>query len=315
MPAEVIAQTGPGATAPVTPKPAAPAVPPAAAAPAPSAPPPKPPDEKVADERRVREVMLARQKAQLEGAAKKEREGFGQKLTRLGELEKERAQAKLNPEAFLKSVYGDGWHEHLMAVKLNGGVPTADVLADEIARVEERVEAKWKARDEEARKAAESQRVQSVEGARRQLHSEATQFWKTAANDFPVLEGLGDAGRVSALLAERIESHYNSTVERNEAGQLLRDGQVLSMKEAAAALEDQILGLAEKAVAAPKYAERFKPKVVAPVAPAVRPHAEQPRRTLSNDLTGSTPARSAPANDSERRARAIAAYEATRKPA
>lgn len=313
MPAEVIAQVGPGA---VTPKAVAPAAPAPPAAP-PSAPPAKSPEvvafeKQLADERKVRDVMMAKQKAALEGGMKKEREGLGQKMNRLGELEKMHAQAKLNPEAFLKGVYGDDWYDRVIAAKLNGGVPTAGVLADEIAKVEERVEAKWKARDEEAKQAADAQRQQSQANARRELQSEAAQFWKASATDFPVLEGLGDAGRVSALLAERIESHYHSTVERDEAGQLVRNGQILSMKQAAEALETQILGLAEKAVAAPKYADRFKPKVA--VAPAVRPHAEQPRRTLSNDLTGSTPARSAPANESEKRARAIAAFESIRKP-
>lgn len=267
-------------------------------------------ETKLQDERRRADIRLQRQKVALTAETKKEREArdaLGPKLSRLAELEKLDAQAKMNPEAFLKAKFGDDWYDHVVKTKLNGGVPTADVLASEIAKVEERVEAKWKAREEELAKTQAAARDQSIAAARRGLQSEAATFWKTAATEFPVLEGLGDAARVASLLAERIEVNYNSTIERDEEGQIVRDGQILTLKQAAEALENQILALSERAVAAPKYAERFKPKVT--------PNVEQPSRTLSNALTGSTPGqRPPPANSEEKRARATAAYLAARKP-
>ncbi len=311
MTVEVVTKSGPGATAPAPQKTVTPTPVPTAA---PSAPPVDVETIKrqLADERRMRDVMLVRQKAQLEGAAKKEREGLGSKMTRLAELEKERAQAKLNPEAFLKSVYGENeWYDTVISAKLNNGVPNANVLADEIARVEERVEAKWKARDEKAAADAAERSKSELAGARRQVVAEATVMWKATGADYPLISEGRAPEDIAKQLQERMENHYFKTIQRDEEGRVLIDGQMLPLQKVAELWEGELVALAEVAAKHPKYAAKFQPQAVK-VAP--QNVESQPRRTLSNDLTGRTPARSAPANDFEKRARAIAAYEGVRKP-
>jgi hypothetical protein len=267
-------------------------------------------EKQLSDERRIREVMLAKQKAHLEGAAKKEREGLGSKMSRLTELEKMHAQAKLNPEAFLKGVYGDDWYDRVVQTKLNGGVPTADVLASEVSRLEEKFEAKLKARDEEHAKSQQESTRAAVEQSRREQVSLAGEFWTSASKDFPMVDSLGTADQVAAEIARRREAHYDATSKRDEEGRLIAHGQVLGLQKVAELWEAQLVGLAERAAGHEKYAGKF---VKQPAVAAPKHVDQQQRRTLTNDLTGSTPARSAPANDIERRQRAIAAYEAKSK--
>lgn len=305
MPSEVISQSGPGATQTQAPVPAPTPVAPQKSAELLAA------EKNLSDERRIREVMLAKQKAHLEGAAKKEREGLGSKMSRLTELEKMHAQAKLNPEAFLKGVYGDDWYDRVVQTKLNGGVPTADVLASEVARLEEKFEARLKSRDEElAKSQVESSRA-AVEQSRREQVSLAGEFWTSSEAEYPLVAGLGTAEQIAPELARRRESHYDSTSKRDENGRLIAHGQVIPLQKVAELWEAQLVQLAERAAGHQKYADKFAPKSVV----AAPKHVDQQqRRTLTNDLTGSTPARSAPATDIERRQRAIAAYEAKSKP-
>lgn len=307
MPGEVIAQSGPGAV--VTPKAA-----PAAAAVVPAAAPAKSPEvvameAKLAETERKHRIMLQRQSEKLTGEAKKEREGLGPKLARLAEFEKQEAAAKINKSAYAKAKWGDDWYEQLTNEKINGGAPTADVVASEMAKMEEKFEARLRERDEQAEKARADAELQSVAQSRREQESLASEFWGSVSKDFPLVEGLGTPEEVSKELARRREQHYDSTSKRDESGRLIVHGQILPLQKVVELWEGQLVKLAERAAGHEKYAEKFRPK------PAVAaPKDVGQRRTLSNDLTGSTPARSAPANDVERRARAIAAFEATRKP-
>ncbi len=310
MPAEVIAQTGPGAVAPK-------AITPAAAPVAPSAPPTAKPPEVVALEAKIAEserrarIMLQRQADKLTGEAKKEREGLSAKLGRLTELEKERATAKLNKSAYLKSLYGDDWYEQVMAEKANGGAPAADVVASELARLREEFDAKLAKRDEDAKKHSETQRNQGVEQARRQLTGDAAQLWQAKASEFPLVDGLGTPEQIASELASRVEKHYLRTTKRDDEGRILSDGEIVPLQKMAELWEAELVRLAERAAGHSKYAEKFAPK---PAVVAPKDVGQPQRRTLSNDLTGSTPARSAPASEAERRARAIAAYEAKGRP-
>ncbi len=241
-------------------------------------------------------------KKQRDGFAK-EKEGFGPKLTRLGELEKLHAQAKLNPEAFLKGVYGDDWYDRVVQTKVNGGAPTAGVLADEIAKMEEKFEAKLKARDEESAKQSEAQKAQGLVDARRQVANMAGQFWTAKGSEFPLIEALGTSEQIAQALADRVESHYLSTVKRDESGRIVVDGEVLPVQTIAAQWHSHL------AKAHEKYAELQKK--VAP--PSI--HDQPSRSTLSNELTGTTPGPRQPATSiEEKRARAEAAYLAARKP-
>lgn len=250
---------------------------------------------------------------------KKAHEASLQKVT---QIEKLQAQAKLNPEAFLKSIYGDKWYDVVVESRING-VPPAQLLADEIAKVEEKFEKKFAERDEARTKADADSQKKAIGSARRQLNLEALDFLKAKTSDYPIFAGLGGEVQVAQLLAQRIEAEYNRTEKRDAAtGELLQPGRVLSTKEAADALENELLGFAEKAATSEKYRAKLQeklqpPKQVAKVAEKSpqRPESSQQRRTLSNEMTGSTPGRQPPASREERMQRAIAAYNAQKQKA
>lgn len=275
--------------------------------------------ERLADEKRILEVKMARlQRKHVEESKTKEKT-WGEKLSKLTEYEKRDAQAKINKTAYLESLYGKDWYDQIVAEKLNGGAPTADVVASEIAKLREEFEARLTAKDAERTKALEESAKQSASHARQQLRSDGMAFWKNSGKEFPALEGLGGEEEIGQMLAQRLEQHYNSTCKRDEDGRILADGEILSLKQVAEALEAQVLSLAEKAVHHAKYAERLGPKKAQPATPAVGgpsyAQSSAQRRTLSNDMTASTTTtRAPPVSDEERRERAAAAYlQAARK--
>lgn len=312
MPAEVVTLSGPGAvakSAQATTPAAAPATP---AAPAPSAPAKSPEvaalEAKIAESERRARIMLQRQSDKLTGEAKKEREGLGAKLGRLTELEKREQRAKLDPSGYLADVYGKDWYDIVINAKINNGAPTSDAVALKLAEMEEKFESKLKERDEQQTKAQQEAQAASVEESRREQKQMASEFWATAGKDFPLVDGLGTPEQVAGEIARRREAHYNATMKQDENGRLVAHGQILPLQKVAELWEAELVKLAERAAGHEKYAGKFAPKVAAP-----KDVGQPQRRTLSNDLTGSTPARSAPANDIERRERANAAYEARSK--
>lgn len=316
---EVVSQSGPGAVQPgAQPKPVTPTPP----VPPPATPAENPELTKLRQQAtHAKRLAEAQVNAAKRAAAAKEK-SLSEKMSELekraaraAELEKRDSQAKINKTEYAKSIWGENWYEELLQEKINGGAPTAAVVAAEISKLEERIEAKFKARLEEDEKTTSANHQQAVASAKRQLNNDASAFWKESGKEYPVLEGLGDAARVAALLAERIEQRYFSSIERDEQGQMVRDGRMMSMKEAAEDIENQIISLSEKAVGHEKYASRLQSKFKSNTVPnaAQQSDAQQTRRTLSNDLTGSTPGRRPPATESERRERAIAAFEAARK--
>lgn len=258
--------------------------------------------EELAMAKRHGDLTAARQKQ----AFAKEKEGLGPKLTRLGELEKLQSQAKINKSAYLKSLYGDDWYDQIIQEKLNGGAPTGEVVASEVARVREEMKAEFDRRDSESKAAVEESRKAAETEARNGLSLSAQSFWEASGKDYPAIKA--DPAYFASVAAKHIEDEYNRTSTRDENGKLLRPGKVLTMKEVAEKWEESVVSHSAEVVAAQKYADRFKPKPPQSVAPAER-------RTLSNALTGSTPGqRPPPATVEEKRARAEAAYLAARKP-
>lgn len=315
---ESVSQSGPGATA--TPTATTITTPPPTGTQSVATPPAKSAEvvaleAKLAEAQLRADLMLRRQKSALVAEQKKEREGLSSKMARLEAMEKADAQAKLNKTAFLKAKFGDDWYDQIVAEKINGGAPTGDVVASEIAKLEEKFEARLKARDEEAAKATEAGRTQTLENSRRQLASAAAEMWSKAGGEFPLVESRGTPEQIAGEIARRVEAHYLGTTKRDEEGRVVLDGQILPLQKVAELWEAELVKLAEIATGHQKYASKFAPKsaVVAPTSAA--PKSVEPRRTLSNDLTGrSTPATRQPTNDLERRERAIAAFEAIRKP-
>lgn len=243
-----------------------------------------------------------------------ERKTLGEKLSEYESYKKEKAQAKVNPAAAAKALWGEKWFEVLSETQIHG-VPPAQLIASEIAAAEERVEQRFAKRDEESQRQAAEQRRQAEAGARQQLNHETTEFVKSNLKDYPVFKAkmFGGEDRVGALLALRIESEYKRTERRDPAtGQVVSPGRILTTKEAADLLESDLLGLAEEAAAHEKYQPKLREKLQPPKPPPPAPGGlPQQRRTLSNDLTGSTPS-GAPQQltADERRDRAIAARNA-----
>jgi hypothetical protein len=255
-----------------------------------------------------------------------DRKATGERLTKLTELEKREQQARLNPTAYLKSLYGDDWHQVVTDAKISG-VPPAQLVEAEMAKMRDEFEAKLKARDEEGTKSLRAQQEQALEQARASIRLEAEDFYEASGKDFPILDRLGDKAAVARALAQRIESEFHSSAKRDESGAVLRQGRVLTAKEAAELIEGEMLGVAEAALKAEKYRARFAPKppdLSTPKQAATvsstqqqskqqSSNGQQPRKSLSNDITGSTkdeaPHRLTP---QERRQAALDAYNAER---
>lgn len=262
-----------------------------------------------------------------------DRKATGERLSRLAELEKRESQARLNPPAFLKSIYGDNWHEVVNESKLNG-VPPADLIQSEMSRMRDEFEAKLKARDDESTSRLQAQQQQALEQARANIRLEAEEFYSASGADYPILERLGGKEAVASAIAQRIEREFHASSKRDESGAVVRQGRVLTTKEAAELIEGEMLAVAEAALKAEKYKSRFAPKPPDLTAEkksgslqlkqqqqsnGQQSQSEQkpqspPRKSLSNDITGSTkddaPARLTP---EERRQRALAAFAAVKE--
>lgn len=247
-----------------------------------------------------------------------EKSGLGAKLSRLAEVEKtlaERdrldAQAKLNKSAFLKAKFGDDWYEQVTQERLNGGAPTAETVALAIEQAQEKLRKELADQAEGARKASEQAATKQLDDARASLQQEATTFLETSAKEYPIFDGIAPTA-VAQAIAQHIEGEFNRT------------GKVLTTKEAADALEAHEVSRAERLAGLDKYRERLtaklKPALTVPAGQGVPESGSRSsgssRRTLSNDLTASTPGQKRqPRNDEERRAAAFAAVDALKQQA
>ena len=270
-------------------------------------------------QKKVREQIVERRKWD------SEKKGFGEKLKAADEYEKMKRMAKANPQAFLKHWYGDDAPNALMAVQANGGQPTPEMLQYELERVREETRAEFQkeleARDAKAKEAQSAATQQREQQARQQLRREAAAFWKDSGKDYPALEHYGDANAIADIIADRIESEWRKSIQRDDAGNVVSAGNVLTAKEVADKVEAEILSHAEKVFAAEKYKQKWQTQTATPqpVKPqqslsgvAQQSGKQQPRRTLTNDLTGSTPGRQPATTEEERQARAKAAFLAAR---
>jgi hypothetical protein len=292
------------APAAVTPTPSAhPNAPPAVAAPV--TPPVAPPEDlgqkykalETAHERKTREHIIERRKWEASNKSALETK------TKLDALEKREAQARMNPPAFLKSIYGEQWHEVINEAKLNG-VPPGQLIAEEMQKLREEMDAKYRARDEEALSKQAAAKEQAVDEARKSIFAESAEWYRAKADEFPILKKLGDAPAVARTISQRIEAEFH------------RQGKVLTTGEAAELIEAEVLDWAAEAGKHEKYKAKLQPAIPsATVNPSKQQQvlSQKPaaaRRSVTNDITGSTPAAKPPASDAERRARAIAASKA-----
>lgn len=292
-------------------------------APAPTAPDPVAAAEKLLAEAKAERAAAEKRSRVNAAEARKfadEKKGIGAKLSEYEQLKKAQAQAKLNKAAYLKSLYGDDWYDQIVQERLNGGSPTADTVALEVERVREEFSKKFDEHKSELTKAEQARETQRIQSELKAFSNSATEFAKANANDYPVFESLGDVSAQGAAIANRIRSEHDRTIKRDpETGEVIQPGRVMSMKEAADAIEADLLAIAERAVSADKYrarlTDKFKPATVPPSGtPSSQLRRTEPveRRTLSNDLTATTQDRKPAMTDAERRERANAAYAAIR---
>ena len=264
---------------------------------------------------KAREVIVERRKFEAQLRQQQQR------ISQLEKLEQREQMARLNPPEFLKSIYGENWYDKVVESKLNG-VPPADLLAAEMAKMREEFSGELSRRDAEsqrqARVAAQQTQERQLRAGMADVQGGFTEFFSAKATDYPALAERygGDTQAVSRALFAHAKAAWDKTVQYDETGRMVAPGQVLSPRDAAEALEK-----AERELVA-KIQGRLTP---APTGGSIggprlstqqqqQQTQQQQRRTLSNALTASTPGSRPAPSLADRRARAIQAFNAARKP-
>lgn len=244
----------------------------------------------------------------------RERETLKQQAARAAELEKRESHAKTNPSAYLKSLYGENWQQLVSEAGLTGSTP-AQLVQESMDALRAEFEAKEKAREESAQKEREGAKSAQVEQARRGLFADAAAWYRAKASEYPILAKLGAETAVARTIANRIEAEFAKSHKTDESGNVLERGRVLTESEAADLIEAEVL---EWVAEAGKH-EKYKPKLQTTSDPAnvsaSKQVEKQPaaRRSITNDITGSTSATKPPSSEKERRQRVLAAFEAARR--
>jgi hypothetical protein len=262
----------------------------------------KTPDPKPsAEEKRIAgsafAVIAKKERAMVEGqrALKAERAKFAEEQAKHVETLKEaerirelKANAKSNPVAYLSEVFGPNWYEVATNIKLNGGKVTPELIhaavKDEISGLKKELAADSakSAADEKARAQAEYNDMLE------RFRDDAMAHTKKHADKFELINLYDEHGLVPAL----IEENYRKTKR------------LMTTDEAAELVEKHLEEQVQKAQASKK----FQSKAPSPAqGDSKRIDSAQPR-TLTNDMTASTPSVSSPAKtEAERMARALAA--------
>lgn len=256
----------------------------------------------------------------------REKQTFSEKLKAADAYERLKRTASVNKMAAAKELFGEKWHEELNMQAANGGAPTAESIALEMERTEERALEKFKAQQAEERKAQQEAADRQTQQRLAAHTSQAVEFAKSTAAEYPIFEQFKSPERAAGAIVQRQRDVYESTTKRDpETGQVLVSGRVMTFKEAADAVEADLEEIAATAVKYPKYADKLRSKLTAPAAVGTVPVASsssqsqqqqaqqkqsEGRRSLSNDMTGSNLASAAPTfeTDEQRRERSIKKY-------
>lgn len=275
---------------------------------------------------KTREEIINRRK--YEG----ERKTFAEKLKLADEHAQLLKHAGINPAAVAKKLWGDQWYEKLTAINVNGGAPTADSIALEMETREQALRKEFDERDQKRVQAQQQAEQRALDARVRNFKGELLEAVKAKGAEFPLTaqQFKTPEQHAEAVFNFIVNEHARTTQKDPETGEVLRQGRAMSFDEAAAALEEQLYGIAERAAADPKYVEKLRAKLTPPKTPGTVPSvvksspvlqqgqssqsSQQARRTLGNDLTGSTPpAPSTYRSEEQRTADALAAYERTKK--
>lgn len=284
---------------------------PAAPAPAPAAPAaPSPEAARIAElEQRL---AAADKKLRVNGVevmkVASEKKAMGAKLSEHSRYEKAFKAAGLTPddlEAFkaaparvFQKAFGEKWRDAVAEAMVNPDSVNAEFVTTALSQTKEQIREEIRRENEEREQAAAKARQDADAAAREQITGEAVSFLEKSGSEYPIFDGY-EKSAVAKAIAQHIEQQY------------LRTGKVMTMKEAADALETAEVSRAERLAGIEKYkgrlTEKLKPAtVVAKSEGQVSRGAEAERRTLSNDLTATSPAKRTHRTDEERRAAIMA---------
>jgi hypothetical protein len=259
----------------------------------------------------------ARQSIELKRNHETERKTWGEKLTAADADAQFRRLLKTNPIAALEKELGPKAWDRLVEMKMNGTLP-ADMINERVEAVEANFKAELEKRDAAAKTERESSAQRQVEADLKAFGDEVTRTYRGVAKDYPVLSGYPEADVVRTL-QQVIRQRYEASIKRDEGGSVIEDGHVMTTKEAADYLEEQEVSRAERVASAEKYRDRVSAKLQ-PVKPSGTVSTSQAqdrqktpqaqRRTLTNQISGSTQERKPHRTEAERREAAIAAARA-----
>ena len=287
---------------------------------------PQTPDELATVKQRAQQLETEMGKKTREQIAERrkwdtEKKTMGGRLKLADEHERLMREKDINPISAAKALWGDGWWDKLQQVQANGGAPTAESVQLGLERMREETRLEFDEREEKAKAARAEQAQQAEQSVRTGVRADASVAYEQLAEQYPLFVELGDKDRVAQIVANQIQgpdfARYRAALEMGDV-----DTCATLMRKAFDKLEGSMLSIADRAAGSEKYQGKLREKLTPPktqgtVSPVVKSTAvssaaapsQQPRRSLSNDLTGSTPG-DAPKHrtDEERRADAIARY-------
>jgi hypothetical protein len=287
-----------------------------AAPPPPAAPPPK---DRMAERfamlaKRERSVVERQQAMQRELAAREaqiaahERE-LAAERSRYQETTRLIEAAKTDPKAFLRSLYGDNYYDHITKLQLadDGAPPPAELqvqaVRDELAKTTEQL----RRQQAEINEKIEAQRKAAVEAEKARLMTEMNeeiQHFESEAIDFVKKNAskyeLTNLYEQAALVPQVVQAAY----EQSKANGTAR---LPSIEEAADLVESYLADEIAKA-------EQLKQRKVKPAQTAEQPTGQStpaaPSPTLTNAMSGVPAAPSNnPLDEDQRVARALAVWD------
>lgn len=233
-------------------------------------------------------------KAQREIAA--QRDSFAKERQEYEAWKQQRTQATRNPEVLAKEVWGDNWYDKLTEFRLNGQQVTPDIIAqtvsEQLSAFEKRQADARAAQEATQREQAQAQAQQAYDNFKQETHA----FVAGRGEEYELINLHG----AHNLVTRAIEQHFEATQK------------IMTAKEAADLVEAHLAEQVQKSLATKRFTAKAQPQ---PNGESQREGSAQPR-TLTNALTGSTPAPNEGVSmysDAERIRRAIAAGEAARR--
>lgn len=265
----------------------------------------------VAEQRRKASDLASR-----EAALKAREEAIAAKASRADEYEKSQQAALADPGQYLRKLYGENWYDRLTQYRLEGEkTPPPDLAVEdirkstaaEIERIRKENEERFGKIEAERKAAMEAEKARLVEAQRsviEKFKADTVDFVRANAEKYELTNGAEAYG----LVYQVVQETFDATSERDEDGNVLKPGRILSIEEASDAVEKYLEEQLEKLTATKKWTARKAP------APASET-ASEATKTLTNALGGTA---SGPSDESkmdryQRAAAAMAAAEEAAK--